>query len=536
MAMEPIPFRLRLGLIGHRTLENPDKLAQEVRDLLAGRLFADLGLEASPMRRTPIELAAVTSLADGADRLLANLVLEHPGARLNVILPFAVDLFRATLDSDGARKEFEKLLALDRSPRVLRQETQPSDELERGYAYRDGARELLNNCDVLIAIWDGKPARGPGGTGETVDTARRRGRPLYIVSPDGAVHFERGTGVDRAAQDGMEAFNTAPEPDDLFSKNVHRSELGFLQLADNSPVPEPHRNAIQSILVPAYLRASHLAKKSQRIYLLAGRLIYAVAPLAVLSVAAAVTLARRYRHELFVGEAGLLVVVLVLFVWVEVGKFQEKWMAHRFLCERLRAAFFLGACGLDPVPIDVPPHMGLAHRPGDWPVRTFNEIWQRMPALVRCAGEGCEELAEFVRKHWIENQIQFHQSRAKSYGMRSRVLEAIGIGLFGITILVAFTHVFLPEGNIWTDRLTVLAIALPAFGGAAATYRGSRGFERLEKRSEQMVESLKDLSQRLTTARTAGQLQQRMREMETLSLRETQDWLMLVRFTHLEPA
>ena len=212
-------------------------------------------------------------------------------------------------------------------------------------------------------------------------------------------------------------------------------------------------------------------------------------------------------------------------------------MTSRFLAERLRGAFFLAACGLDPWPIDVPPHLGLAHRPGDWPVRAFNEIWLRMPPLVRCAG-GCENLAEFVREHWVKDQIEFHESRARRWGLRSTVLEWAGNVLFVLTIIAAIAHLlpFTEEHKDFGNFLVVLAIACPAYGAALAAYRGYRAFERMEKRSEQMVESLKDLHERLATVRTAGQLQQRLREMETLSLRETQDWLMLVRFTHLEAA
>ena len=197
--MDPIPFRLRLGLIGHRHLETPDLAAQAVRDLLRGRLLTDLALDATPARKTPILFAAVTNLADGADRLLAKVALEQPGTCLEVILPFAVDLYRETMDSDAQREDFDTMLAKDRSPRVLRQDTQPSDEESRALAYRDGARELLNNCDVLIAVWDQKPARGPGGTGETVGIARERGRPLYIVfCPKATSRFEPGHGLDQS--------------------------------------------------------------------------------------------------------------------------------------------------------------------------------------------------------------------------------------------------------------------------------------------------------------------------------------------------
>ncbi len=212
-------------------------------------------------------------------------------------------------------------------------------------------------------------------------------------------------------------------------------------------------------------------------------------------------------------------------------------MTNRFLAERLRGAFFLAACGLDPWPIDVPPHLGLAHRPGDWPVRAFNEIWLRMPPLVRYEGPGCEDLVEFVREHWVKDQKKFHESRARRWGLRSRVLEQAGNVLFLLTFCAAVAHIFVPEeSKAWGNFLVVLAIAFPAYGAALAAYRGYRAFERMEKRSEQMVQSLEDLHQRLATVRTASQLQERMREMETLSLRETQDWPMLVRFTHLEAA
>jgi hypothetical protein len=547
MAMDPIPFRLRIGVIGHRTLDNPDKVAQGVRELLRGPLLSDLGLDESSSRVTPIEFSAVTSLADGADRLLAQLVLERAGARLEVILPFAAPLFRGTLDSDAHREEFDWMLAMDRSPRVLRQEQQPDDETAKSFAYRDGARELLNNCDVLIALWDEQPPRGPGGTGETVEIARRRRRPLYIVSPEGKVTFERGDGVNVEPIEGLEKFNRTPEPSTSVLSNADTGELAFFRSTEGGQVPEAHRTAIHSILVPAYVRASTLARKNQIIYLTAGLWIYILAPVAVMCVALAAA-GETFERGLFICEAFLLAIVFYLYWWGEHGKYQERWMTNRFLAERLRGAFFLGACGLDPLPIDVPPHLGLAHRPADWPVRAFNEIWQRMPALVRCAGDGCEDLVAFVGKYWIEDQTQFHESRSKHYGFRARWLERVGLGFFAFTFFVSLTHIFLVEPKDLThivpvekkdlskELLTFLAIALPAITASAAAYRGYREFERLEKRSEQMVESLKDVNQRLATVRNASQLQQRMREMEILSLRETQDWLMLVRFTHLEPA
>jgi hypothetical protein len=44
----------------------------------------------------------------------------------------------------------------------------------------------VDRSDVLLAVWDGQPARGPGGTGDVVAYARARGTPVEVVWPAGA--------------------------------------------------------------------------------------------------------------------------------------------------------------------------------------------------------------------------------------------------------------------------------------------------------------------------------------------------------------
>ncbi len=39
----------------------------------------------------------------------------------------------------------------------------------------------------LVAVWDGAPSDGTGGTGDVVLAARERGLPVTVVWPDGAV-------------------------------------------------------------------------------------------------------------------------------------------------------------------------------------------------------------------------------------------------------------------------------------------------------------------------------------------------------------
>ncbi|NUP64306.1 MAG: hypothetical protein HOW71_19265 [Nonomuraea sp.] len=45
---------------------------------------------------------------------------------------------------------------------------------------------MLDDAEVLFAIWDGQPARGYGGTADVVAEARRREVPVRVIWPDEA--------------------------------------------------------------------------------------------------------------------------------------------------------------------------------------------------------------------------------------------------------------------------------------------------------------------------------------------------------------
>ena len=59
-------------------------------------------------------------------------------------------------------------------------------------AYMDAGLRMLDEIDLLVAVWDGQAARGLGGTAQLVDAAKqlhlprgdlaRRGGPLSVRS------------------------------------------------------------------------------------------------------------------------------------------------------------------------------------------------------------------------------------------------------------------------------------------------------------------------------------------------------------------
>jgi hypothetical protein len=115
-------------------------------------------------------------LADGADQIFARAVLDH-GGRIEVVIPAAQ--YRDELPGD-VRAEYDRLLA--QAAEVYRLPfTESSPE-----ALMAASEFMLDRADLLWAVWDGKPARGYGGTADVVTYARDNGLPVTVIWPDGA--------------------------------------------------------------------------------------------------------------------------------------------------------------------------------------------------------------------------------------------------------------------------------------------------------------------------------------------------------------
>ena len=53
-------------------------------------------------------------------------------------------------------------------------------------AYMAASEKVLDPIDALLAVWDGGPSGGYGGTADVVDAARKRGLSVKVVWPEGA--------------------------------------------------------------------------------------------------------------------------------------------------------------------------------------------------------------------------------------------------------------------------------------------------------------------------------------------------------------
>jgi hypothetical protein len=159
---------MRIAITGHRGLPR-------VTERLVGQVIrAELAKYAGP------DLVGISNLADGADQLFAHAILDA-GGRLEVIVPAA--RYRDGLP-ESAHTAYDALLAqavnVDRLDRI------ESDE----QAHMEASQAMLARADHLFAVWDGKPARGYGGTADVVAEARKRGVPVTVIWPEGASRDE----------------------------------------------------------------------------------------------------------------------------------------------------------------------------------------------------------------------------------------------------------------------------------------------------------------------------------------------------------
>ncbi|MFG2480713.1 hypothetical protein [Streptomyces fagopyri] len=155
---------MRLGITGHRGLSR--EVEAQVRAELAKVLDA---YDAE-------DLVAISCISDGPDVWFAQAVLDH-GGRLEAVIPAAE--YRESLPAWHC-PVFDELMA--RAVNVHHTGMKESTS----QAHQAGSEIMVGLADHLIAVWDGRPARGYGGTADVVAYAHSVGLPIRVIWPEGA--------------------------------------------------------------------------------------------------------------------------------------------------------------------------------------------------------------------------------------------------------------------------------------------------------------------------------------------------------------
>jgi hypothetical protein len=203
----------RVGIIGHR----PDRLPKDEGKLETLRLmlrnileevkaeisdYAVLPEAEALYADKPSILRAVSSLAEGTDRIFAGEAVAL-GYELICPMPFSQEEFEKdflppkALEPDSLARFRALLQRAGKGAGVTKFELD-GDRSTDTEAYTIAGRVVVNQADLLIAVWDGGKSGGRGGTVETLHDAVHYNVPVLWIDAD-APH----------------AWQLLQEPDDL---------------------------------------------------------------------------------------------------------------------------------------------------------------------------------------------------------------------------------------------------------------------------------------------------------------------------------
>ncbi len=574
----------RVAAAGHR----PDRLPAPgaARDSIAAVLTAvrkavrDAHTSAQgTYSETPPTLRLVTALAEGSDRIAAHVALEL-GYELQAILPFEREEYRRDFGAGGDDRasrdsldEFDQLLSNAKTTAVLEldgvlllahaadigtADTQRgASELSNAQLHREDATApyealaevLVRQCDLLVAVWDGDRARGPGGTANIVRDTRSRGVPMVVIDANEPARVLFITdGVERPfkEEDLRELLFAMLEPprvtgpDPLHTYLEERSPgwavggqrlpiLGSRSLLnwvwpafraiasrslprrptlsvgltkpgispDGQPRPEVERN-VNRVLHPHYAWADSLATYYGNRYRSAFVVIYSLGVvtvgLAALGLAAG-SLGHfgRFDLRLWLTLGLLSVIVGIWYVGGFVKRWHRRWLDYRILAEYLRQMVHLAPLAGTSPRVRTPPHRSLVDPGNSWMAWHARAVTRELGVTpARFDGPFLESARKAMREAWVDDQAEYHRATARRSQRMEHMLHWAGLGLFSL----AFVTV---AGAIYEERqlLTALEAIFPALGSALAAIRGQAELERLARRSEGVAEWLEELSAKL---------------------------------------
>ena len=190
-----LPATVAIGFAGHRVLGDEAKCRQLIFDFLQQRKRSASGL-----------VYGISSIATGGDLLFAESCLQL-ALPLCVLLPLPVDEFRKDFDEIGWTRAQQ---VLERAASV----GVTGGNQSREECYYECGIATVQQCRLLLALWDGAPSQGLGGTADVVAFARGLGRPVvWLHSTTGDVRiFNEKTEKELLDDPEFEFLNRLPDP------------------------------------------------------------------------------------------------------------------------------------------------------------------------------------------------------------------------------------------------------------------------------------------------------------------------------------
>jgi hypothetical protein len=508
-----VPYRLWIGVTGHRQIADVEGVTAAVQDVLR-RVAARM----PRADRTPVRLGVISPLAEGADRLVARAVLETHDAVLEAPLPLPVGDYLRDFATAGSRQEFSALLG--RAANVV--EMFPTGSREQ--AYKQVGEYVVDRCDVLIAVWDRQRAAGFGGTEDTYRYATRQGRrpvAVYVIDPLRAAVVEES--VPEEGWPGgwaeVDRFNDGPMSTSALTAEVDRRRDQLLRLGTEAGLGHAQLQPFLDWSLPRLVRADLLAATFRHRYMTVGNIVFGTTFAAVVVVAVQAI----YRvPALSPVEFVLMTFLLATILWARHRQLHAHWLSYRSLAERFRTGLFSGIAGLG------------SGREATWGVREvdpsrtwddrlFQEVWERRPRDARNAPPA--GLRAFLIEAWVDDQCRYHEKTSARYASRERTAQRLIYAIVGVALVAALLHaVPVTFPHSWEEFLLLVSAAAPALTMATAGIRERREYQQIAENSRGIQRYLLKLRPCLEAAPDLAGIQGLVQQLSGHMLAETKDW------------
>jgi hypothetical protein len=515
-----VPARVVIGVTGHRKLGGQSRLIEQITETIE-----NIRQIVPSLPKTPLVLTILSSLAEGADRLVVKEALKLPDTALEAVLPMPKDDYVRDFATSKSREEFEGLASRAVSVRVL-----PSRD-DRNEAYEQAGRYIVDQCDVLIALWNGEPAAGRGGTGEIVRYARDTGCPLIWIHTErpGQIKRELGQGLNPRPFRDLDKYNSEQINSTKYEKQLKSLLRFFAGEAENTGLPAGRLREVFEYILRHYVRTDILSLQYQHLYYGIESTIYSLA-LAAVIIAVYQILFLPHLPIILVSEIVLMLAVLAIVIISRRRRWHNRWIDYRFLAERFRSALFIAAVEIDVAALRPPRHLSLSYSPRDWMVNAFLSVWSRRPQILGTETSPFKGLKAFVSRAWIEDQIRYHDSTSKRHYRRHQRMTAASYVMFGLTIVAASLHIANVGPHFLETIFAFVAITFPAIATSITAVRTHRDYLRNSMRSGEMVRHLKELKSKIALAGDKKSFLEVIKEAEETMLHENEDWRVVVKF------
>ena len=567
--LDAAPLCLSVGLTAHRDLVpgQESALRQEVR-----RFLGDLR-----QRFPDLPLRLISALAEGGDQLVAEEALAM-GVELVVPLPMALAEYERDFDQPQALERFRALLGrarvreLPSAPGVSAAEIARRGEA-RNRQYAQLGMFVSSHCQLLLALWDGKPSEATGGTAQVVDFHLRNvmtslsandtapnlladdesdlvyhircDRRFSDDTPAVAVHARWLTlAGEHPVTSGIpghygHVFEQMQELNRDMGRYRQQIRDTSSPLLDGSmPTQLPARTAAIERLFHA---ADWLAIHYQRKVRASLRATHALAGMMGLSF---ILFSDIRASRVFV--AAFLLLFLAGLVLTIVGRrrqWQRKYLDYRGLAEGLRVQLYWRLAG-----VETPPSASLGYD-------SFLQKQDVELSWIRHAMRGTGLLRDeglvpdarwlgWVVDHWVGDregnggQLSYYRTgtrrRERAYRATTRLGElALAGGLLGALVLL-FGN---PDRVAQVQQILLLAMGLlPLLAGIRDAYSYKKADRELIKQFRFMARLFESCNLRLRHARTEAQTRQLLMALGKACLEEHAEWILLHRERPLEHA